>query len=259
MTLFPASPVLLALLLLGIPVRLRAMTIIVPTADMLPFTVHETGDPTSCLSAASATERDKALPPNLLGAIGRVESGRWNPVAQGVVPWPWTVNAEGAGHMFASAQQAVAYVTSLHARGVRSIDVGCFQVNLLYHPAAFDSLDQAFDPGANAAYAADFLGRLYRRSGSWQQAVGDYHSQLPLEGELYRRRVLLSLTGQDGAQAASSMPASNPWQSRLQAAPRDPVTILVSASARAITVTGPESPQPANLMPKSHMPRIFRP
>ena len=43
-------------------------------------------------------------------------------------------------------QQAVAAVQALQARGVRSIDVGCLQVNLMYHPIAFASLDDAFDP-----------------------------------------------------------------------------------------------------------------
>ena len=135
-----ALSALLALSPLALPAGSRAMTIIVPTIDLSPPEAHGSDDANPCLAAASATEHGKALPQDLLGAIGRVESGRWDPVVHSVVPWPWTVNAQGAGRMFASAQQAVAYVTSLQARGVRSIDVGCFQVNLLYHPAGVRSL-----------------------------------------------------------------------------------------------------------------------
>ena len=257
MRLLSALPILLALSPLALPARAQAMTIIVPTVDLPSAETHGSDDANSCLAAASATERGKALPQALLGAIGRVESGRWDPVAHGVAPWPWTVNAQGAGRMFASAQQAIAYVMSLQAHGVRSIDVGCFQVNLLYHPAAFLSLDQAFDPGANAAYAADFLSRLHSRSGSWEQAVGDYHSQSPSRGEPYRRRVLLSLEGRYSP--AASMSDYEPRQSRLEPKTHDAVTILSSASTRAVAVLGPESPQPIQLMPRSHMPRIFRP
>ena len=253
-----ALSVLLALSPLALPAGSRAMTIIVPTIDLSPLEAHGSDDANPCLAAASATEHGKALPQDLLGAIGRVESGRWDPVAHRVVPWPWTVNAQGAGRMFASAQQAVAYVTSLQARGVRSIDVGCFQVNLLYHPAAFASLDQAFDPGANAAYAADFLGRLHSRSGSWEQAVGDYHSQSPSLGEPYRRRVLLSLAGWE--LQAAPMSTSEPRPRRRELARHDRFTILSLASTRAIVVLGPGSTQPtAYLMPQSHMPRVFRP
>ena len=246
---------LLALLAVLLPVRLLAMTIIVPTVDLSPAAATPGGDGV-CLAAASASERDRALPPDLLGAIGRVESGRWDPAAHGVVPWPWTVNAAGSGHMFASAQQAVAYVTWLQAQGVRSIDVGCFQVNLLYHPDAFASLDQAFDPAANAAYAGDFLGQLHRRSGSWEQAVGDYHSRLPEQGEPYRRRVL-SLAGSGSLQAAVA--THDRRLSHLPSALRDPVTILSSAVARAVIVVGPDGPVTPRRVPQSHMPRVFTP
>ncbi|MGH7155948.1 MAG: transglycosylase SLT domain-containing protein, partial [Acetobacteraceae bacterium] len=85
---------------------------------------------------------------------------------------------------------AVATVADLQAMGVQSIDVGCMQINLMYHPAAFRSLDQAFDPHANARYAARFLTVLYDRTGDWTQAAGAYHSQTPTLGASYRARVL---------------------------------------------------------------------
>ncbi len=73
---------------------------------------------------------------------------------------------------------------------MRSIDVGCMQVNLMYHPNAFASLDEAFDPSANAQYAARFLNALYGASGSWVQATAAYHSETPAIGADYQRRVM---------------------------------------------------------------------
>ncbi len=76
-----------------------------------------------------------------------------------VRPWPWTINVAGQGFFFPTKALAVTAVRELLASGVQSIDVGCLQVNLMFHPAAFASLEQAFDPMANARYAARFLGR----------------------------------------------------------------------------------------------------
>jgi hypothetical protein len=109
---------------------------------------------------------------------------------KGIVrPWPWTINAEGRGQFFATKQDAIAAVRALQLSGVRSIDVGCMQVNLMYHPNAFASLDEAFDPPANALYAARFLNSLYGASQSWVQATAAYHSETPAIGADYQRRV----------------------------------------------------------------------
>lgn len=119
----------------------------------------------SCSEAAQQAERVWNLPDGLLRAIGRTESGRPDPDTGELEPSPWAINASGNGHVFDSADAAIAYVQSLQAHGVRSIDVGCFQINLVHHPAAFASLSEAFDVNANAAAAAQFLAELYQRSG----------------------------------------------------------------------------------------------
>ena len=75
-----------------------------------------------------------AVPPQLLAAIGRVESGRRDPVTGVWGAWPWTINAEGSGSYFDTKAEAIQAVQALQARGVRSIDVGCMQVNLMHHP-----------------------------------------------------------------------------------------------------------------------------
>jgi hypothetical protein len=62
------------------------------------------------------------------------------------------------------------------------VDVGCMQVDLHYHPDAFNTLDEALDPAANADYAARLLVDLYRgeAGGSWDIAVGLHHSHRSL-------------------------------------------------------------------------------
>lgn len=141
-----------------------------------------------CRQAIRVTERAAAIPEHLMAAIARVESGRLD--AQGVVnPWPWTINAEGVGRYFETKAEAIAAVKALQTAGTKSIDVGCMQVNLLHHPTAFASLDQAFDPLINARYAADFLLRLKAQTGAWPKATANYHSATPELGADYLRKV----------------------------------------------------------------------
>ena len=66
------------------------------------------------------------------------------------------------------------------------------QVNLMHHPDAFTSLDQAFDPVANATFAVRFLSTLYRSRGSWPKAIASYHSDTPQIAGDYQRRVLVT-------------------------------------------------------------------
>jgi hypothetical protein len=142
-----------------------------------------------CRAGIAAAELGHAIPPQLMAAIGRVESGRRDPATGVTGAWPWTINAEGAGHYFDTKEQAIAAVEALRARGVRSIDVGCMQVNLKHHPTAFPTLDQAFEPAINADYAARFLTRLYGQTGDWTQATANYHSANPGEGGPYASKV----------------------------------------------------------------------
>ncbi|MCS6853311.1 MAG: lytic transglycosylase domain-containing protein [Elioraea sp.] len=146
--------------------------------------------PDLCRRAIAAAERAHGIPHALLLAIGRVESGRRDPETGRFGPWPWTIHAEGTGQYFATKEEAIAAVRALQARGVRSIDVGCMQVNLHHHPHAFSSLEEAFDPIRNADYAARFLVDLQARANSWTQAAAHYHSHTPDLAEAYKRRVL---------------------------------------------------------------------
>ena len=142
--------------------------------------------PRLCEEAAARASASSGVPLSVLRAIALTETGR---TREGTFrPWPWTVNMEGKGTWFDSFDEARAYVAQHHARGARSYDVGCFQINYRWHGQHFASLDQMFDPDANAAYAARFLSELYAELGDWSRAAGAYHSRTPYFAGKYRTR-----------------------------------------------------------------------
>lgn len=143
-----------------------------------------------CQRAAAHAEASQDVPKDLLQAISFTESGQWDAEQEAIFAWPWTVTSGGKGRFFPDKQSAIAHVRNLQNNGVRNIDVGCMQVNLHYHPDAFDSLDAAFDPKTNALYAAKFLRQLHRSNKSWSVAISRYHSADPERGASYRQRVM---------------------------------------------------------------------
>ncbi|HEX3575606.1 MAG TPA: hypothetical protein VHU42_13470 [Rhodopila sp.] len=163
--------------------------------------VHATPDPAGgtgeqgllCRRAIQQAESGSGLPQGLLEGIARVESGRPDPVTGRIHPWPWTINAEGQGNFFPNKAEAIAFARQLQARGVQSIDVGCLQVNLMNHPDAFPSLEDAFDPDANARYAVRFLNQLRAKTGTWDAAAAWYHSATPELGIPYREKVVAAM------------------------------------------------------------------
>ena len=123
-------------------------------------------------------EQKYGIPPRLLLAISTVESGRnIDGISENKRPWPWTICANGRGYYCSTKSAAIATVKRLMARGIRNIDVGCMQVNLLHHSKAFKNLEEAFSPHANVNYAAQFFKSLKNNYNSWTHAVGYYHSK----------------------------------------------------------------------------------
>lgn len=167
-----------------------------------------------CEAAIERVERGSGLPPKLLLAIARTESGR---LLDGrFVVWPWAINAAGTGQYHETEAAAIAAIEAFRATGVASIDVGCMQVNLLHHSAAFANLQQAFDPVANVAYAARFLMTLRAELGDWPQAVAAYHSRTPDLGAAYGRRVMAAWPnaasyGGAASFATTSAPVVDPY------------------------------------------------
>ena len=141
----------------------------------------------TCAEAARSAEQHNGLPAGLLAAIGAVESGGWG----------WSVNGNDgmAGRRFATAEEARHYTEELLGSGLRTIDLGCFQVDLRYHPDAFQRWQDAFDEDVNAGAAAGILNRLYAQTGDWHRAVALYHSADPARGQSYLEAVMSAWGG----------------------------------------------------------------
>ena len=177
------------------------------------------------------TERATGVPDRLLQAISVVESGRRDGAGR-VDAWPWTINVEGVGEVYDTKLEAIAAVNAHRARGARSIDVGCMQVNLMHHGDAFASLEEAFDPAANARYAARFLQQLLGQTGSWPRAVAGYHSLTPDIGAEYARKVLAVWAQPDRGFARTAPPpffAAMPGP----AVPQPPMAMPSAAAAQS--------------------------
>lgn len=157
-----------------------------------------------CDAAAVRAARASGVPVSVLRAITRTETGRSR---EGVLqPWPWTVNMEGVGKWFDTETAARAYVQTRFDLGARSFDVGCFQINYRWHGKAFASIDEMFDPDANALYAARFLSQLHDETGDWMKAAGAYHSRTKELADRYAvrfERIRARLTDQPRIAAAA--------------------------------------------------------
>ena len=165
-----------------------------PPASAVPLS-----PPAMCEDAINGAEAASKLPARVLTAISLRESGRVDPETGRVRPWPWTINYQGIGHFFETKEAAIAAVREIQAAGGQSVDVGCMQVNLMHHPTAFATLDEAFDPRSNAAYAGRFLTDLFASLNDWGTAIAAYHSRTPGLGEPYRDQVVANWNPKDPA------------------------------------------------------------
>lgn len=152
--------------------------------------------PEECLRALQTYERSYQIPQGLTTAVSLVETGRPMGPNGRRLPWPWTININGQGRFFDTKEQAVAETRKQLDQGQRSIDVGCMQVNLRYHPTAFRTLEEAFDPATNVAYGSKFLASLHTVQGSWEKAIERYHSSDDSRREDYRDKVMALWNGE---------------------------------------------------------------
>lgn len=157
-----------------------------------------------CDRASLIAAKRTGVPVEILHAISRVESGR---TVKGLQePWPWVVNIAGEGHWLTSSDATIGLISAAMHQGETSIDVGCFQINLLWHGQAFSSLEDMVDPFRNADYAADFLTELYDKTGSWRAAIGAYHSRHQAKAEPYIGRVRAHLLATSDTAPADAIP-----------------------------------------------------
>lgn len=166
----------------------------------------------ACDTAAQHAAEETGVPLDVLMAITRTETGF--AIGEKIQPWPWTVNIQGQGVWFDTKSEALVYVFDHFKTGIRSFDIGCFQINYRWHGASFASIEDMFDPSYNALYAASFLKSLYVESGDWTVAVGAFHSRTAVHADRYIVRfesmlAKIDLGERSGLQVRSSLTSDN--------------------------------------------------
>jgi soluble lytic murein transglycosylase-like protein len=110
------------------------------------------------------------VPVGILYAVGLTETGNRGSLQ------PNAMNIEGKAVFPSSAAEALRIFDEAEKRGARLIDLGCMQINHLYHGAHFASVGAMLDPHQNVDYATRFLADLKRQHMSWSMAVARYHA-----------------------------------------------------------------------------------
>lgn len=124
-----------------------------------------------CPNLIARTEASRNIPRGLLMAIAVTES------ALNGQPDPYAMNIAGRGYHATGFQDMTNVISANWQRGVKSIDVGCMQINLKYHGSKFPRMTDLLDPTTNVNYGASFLITLATEAGSWKDAVMSYHNK----------------------------------------------------------------------------------
>jgi hypothetical protein len=150
--------------------------------------ILENKDILKCERLAMLAEKKYQLPKNILLSIARVESGyrKFDGVTRS---WPWTLNAGGDSAYFETKEDAIKDLKSKLKVGRTNIDLGCMQINYKWHKKFFVDVSEMMEPTKNVEYGARFLKRLFKRHGSWDQAVKFYHSSKSRYNKIYLKKV----------------------------------------------------------------------
>ncbi len=164
------------------------------TASLVaPGAVLANADITNVPPAYRSVAAEYSVPPALLYSVALTESG--NRYHGSRLPWPWTVNHGGKGIYFDTRQEAYDYLSQILKEGQSNFDVGLMQVNWRWNKQVFPSLWEALDPHTNLRGGASILRENYLRLGTFEAAVGAYHSPGDsTRANAYRERVRDSLT-----------------------------------------------------------------
>ena len=137
-----------------------------------------------CVKYILEAQEKYKIPNNLLLAISIQESGRRT--EDGILTsWPWTINSSGTGRWFKTKDEAIEWLNLRKSEGINSNDIGCMQINLRWHPNAFNTIEDGFNPEINVDYSARLLRDLYDNAGDWWEAAGRYHSFTQEKKDIY--------------------------------------------------------------------------
>ena len=192
-----------------------------------------------CEPLIRAAERAEGIPSGLLLAIGRAESGV--ETSRGRLVWPWALNIAGRSVFAPTRDEALRQAgESIRAEPRRFVDLGCLQVNWQYHREWLKEPENVLDPEWNVAYGARLLRSLAAQHGSWEKAVGFYHSANPQRQAAYLAGVARNYCTADtrsaalcrqAAPAASHAPVERPAVRIYRGGKNAPTGVVVAAPA----------------------------
>lgn len=125
----------------------------------------------NCRDLILEAEKRNNIPTGLLLAVAMTESGMKGQ------PNPLALNIAGRSYFGDSIENVARIVQSNLNRGIKSIDVGCMQINLKYHGNRFPSFHSLLNNDTNVAYGAWYLSSNASKRGSWFEGVMDYHNK----------------------------------------------------------------------------------
>jgi hypothetical protein len=142
-----------------------------------------------CSRLFSTFEKKYQIPRDTLHSISLQETGKSHPEHKKMIVWPWTVNSEGRAFYFDTKADAAYFVKTELKKGKKNMDLGCMQINWMYHGHNFRSVEHAFEPRINVHFSAIFLKKKFEQTGNWHKAIAHYHSATPKLGEKYSQSV----------------------------------------------------------------------
>lgn len=91
-------------------------------------------------------------------------------------PWPWTANVRGKPIYAQDKAHLVSILNQEIQHGRSSFAVGLMQIYWTHHKRKFNSVDEALDPAINIEAGVAYLRDLKDKYGSFEAAVGKYHT-----------------------------------------------------------------------------------
>ena len=151
------------------------------SVDIGQENVNEQYDNKKILQLIGLAEAKHNIPPGLLAAIAKTESGMK----------PYALNMNGKSMTTLSKQESALMVRDRISSGSTNIDVGLMQLNWRWHGDQFTNIEEMLDIEKNIDYASKLLSGLYKQHKSWHKAVRYYHSATIEHHKKYTRRVVM--------------------------------------------------------------------
>ena len=120
-------------------------------ATLTPANVAASEMDAGCRSAILETERQLNIPNGLLMAMALVERGRDGEA------WHYTLTFGLRTTYPETAEAAARQLRDEQGQLRRNLHVGCLQLSLRHHYAAFSPVERIIDPEANVRYAGNYL------------------------------------------------------------------------------------------------------